>query len=283
MKKIILVAESGSDITPELAEKYGIYVPPMHVNFGEETFDDGTFPVQKIVDYYRDGGKLPKTSGCTPGDFITVFDEIHEKYPEAQILYLAYSAVTTCSFQSAVIASDERDYVTMLDTKQVSGGQGVIVISLARELEKNPDMTMEEAVAKANEFIEKGKMCFTPDNLEFLRAGGRVSNVAFLGAQLLNLHPCIELIDGKLTATKKYRGKMNKVAVQMLKEYAEKYDLDRRILWFLYTIDFAEEVKEEVTHAAEELGFEEIVWTQCNGVITTHAGPKSFGFAGFSK
>ena len=283
MKKIILVAESGSDITPELAEKYGIYVPPMHVNFGEETFDDGTFPVQKIVDYYRDGGKLPKTSGCTPGDFITVFDEIHEKYPEAQILYLAYSAVTTCSYQSAVIASEDRDYITILDTKQVSGGQGLIVVAMAQELEKNPEMTMDEAVEKANELIAKAKMCFTPDNLEFLRAGGRVSNVAFLGAQLLNLHPCIELIDGKLTATKKYRGKMNKVAVQMLKEYAEKYDLDRRILWFLYTIDFAEEVKEEVTHAAEELGFEEIVWTQCNGVITTHAGPKSFGFAGFSK
>ena len=39
MKKIILVAESGSDITPELAAKYNIFVPPMHVNFGEETFD----------------------------------------------------------------------------------------------------------------------------------------------------------------------------------------------------------------------------------------------------
>ena len=67
------------------------------------------------------------------------------------------------------------------------------------------------------------------------------------------------------------------------KEYAEKYDLDRELLWFVYTIDFAEEVKESVTEAAKELGFKEIVWTQCNGVITTHAGPKAYGFAGFSR
>ena len=283
MKNIILVAESGSDITPELAAKYNIFVPPMHVNFGEETFDDGSFSPQKIVDYYKEGGKLPQTSGCTPGDFITVFDEIHEKYPEAQILYLAYSAVTTCSYQSAVIASEDRDYVTLMDTKQVSIGQCAIVIAVAEELEKNPEMTMDELVAKANEIIDKAKMCFTPDNLEFLRAGGRVSNAAFLGAQLLNLHPCIEILDGKLTATKKYRGKMVKVAAQMVKEYAEKYNLDRKLIWLVGTVGLSDEVKEAVNAVVKECGFEESVWLQCNGVITTHGGPKAFGLAGFSK
>ena len=283
MKNIIIVAESGSDITPELAAKYNIYVPPMHVNFGEETFDDGTFSPQKIVDYYKESGKLPQTSGCTPGDFITVFDEIHEKYPEAQILYLAYSAVTTCSYQSAVIASEDRDYITLMDTKQVSVGQCAIVIAVAEELAKNPEMTIEELTAKAEEIIEKAKMCFTPDNLEFLRAGGRVSNAAFLGAQLLNLHPCIEILDGKLTATKKYRGKMVKVAAQMVKEYAEKYNLDRDLIWFVSTVGLSDEVKAVVEDAAKECGFEKMQWLQCNGVITTHGGPKAFGLAGFSK
>ena len=61
--------------------------------------------------------------------------------------------------------------------------------------------------------------------------------------QLLNLHPCIEILEGKLTATKKYRGKMMKVAVQMLKEYTEKYNLDSKIIWFVYTIGFADEIK----------------------------------------
>lgn len=283
MKNIILVAESGSDITPELAAKYNIFVPPMHVNFGEETFDDGAHLPQKIVEYYRDGGKLPQTSGCTPGDFIKIFDEIHEKYPEAHILYLAYSAVTTCSYQSAVIASEDRDYVTLMDTKQVSVGQCAIVIAVAEELAKNPDITVEELVAKANDYIERAKMCFTPDNLEFLRAGGRVSNAAFLGAQLLNLHPCIEILDGKLTATKKYRGKMLKVATQLVKEYSEKYNLKKDHIWFIYSIGLADEVKAAVEEAAKECGFESMSWLQCNGVITTHGGPKAFGLAGFSK
>ena len=283
MKKIILVAETGSDITEEMAKKYGIEIVPMHVSFDTETLDDATFPSQKIVDFYRETGMLPKTSGSTPEDFITKFDEIHDKYPEAQILYLAYSAVITCSFQSANIAAEGRDYVTAIDTKQVSVGQANIVCKMAEMLNANPDMELAEAVEAAKGLIARANMCFTPANLEFLRAGGRVSNVAYLGASILGLHPCIELLDGKLMATKKYRGKMKKVAAKLVEDYAEQYKLDRKEkLWIVYIVGLSDEVKEVIKETAAECGFEQLEWVQAAGVITTHGGPGAFGIAGFS-
>lgn len=283
MKTIKLVAESGSDLTPELAAQYNIKIVPMHVNFDDKTLDDGTFSVHKILDYYHSTGKLPKTSGSTPEDFIKVFDEIHQEDPEAHILYLAYSAVTTCSYQSALIASENRDYVTCLDTKQVSVGQGAVVIAVAQLLQDNPEMSIEEAVNASKKLIGRAKMCFMPDNLEFLRAGGRVSNVAFLGSRILGIHPCIEIQDGKLVATKKYRGKMKKVSKQLIEQYSESYDLDKKVLWIIYTIGFSDEVRTCVEEAAKELNYEQIYWIQANGVITTHGGPAAFGMAGFSK
>ena len=283
MAKIVLVAETGSDITPELAQEYGIHLVPMHVTFDDETFDDGSFPVEKIVEYYRTEKKLPKTSGSNPEDFAPLFDRIHAEDPEAQILYLAYSAVTTVSFQSAMIAAEDRDYVTAIDTKQVSAGQALVVLEMARCLKDNPDMTMEEAVEVANDLIARANMVFLPDNLEFLRAGGRVSNVVALVGGLLGIHPCIEILDGKLMATKKYRGKMVKVVTQLVKDYAEMYKLDRKEIIFVNTIGMSDEVKSAVTQAAVQCGFENIRWIQCNCVITTHAGPAAFGLAGFTK
>ncbi len=283
MGKIILVAETGADISAELAKEYGIYIVPMHVTFDEETFDDGSFPVEKIVEFYSNGKKLPKTSGSNPEDFVTVFDRIHMEYPDAEILYLAYSAVTTVSYQSGVIAAEGRDYVTAVDTKQVSAGQGMVVVEMARKLREKPDMTMEEAVATVHELIEKANMCFIPDNLEFLRAGGRVSNVVALVGGLLGIHPCIEILDGKLMATKKYRGKMVKVASQLVKEYSAQYRLRKDELWCVYTVGISEEVKQVVAKAAEECGFKSIQWIQAGGVITTHGGPAAFGIAGFSE
>lgn len=283
MNKIILLAETGSDITPELAAQYNIELVPMHVNFDDETLDDGAFPIEKIPEYYHATKKLPKTSAATVNDFEVKFDEIHAKYPDAHILYLAYSAVTTCSYQSAIIAAEGRDYVTAIDTKQVSVGQGAVVVEAARMLQKNPDMTLEQIKARVNESIEHAKMCFVPDNLEFLHAGGRVSNAAFLGAMILNIHPCIEILDGKLVATKKYRGKMKKVVEKLIREYAENYKLRRDEIWFVYTVGLAEEVKAEAEKTARECGFQKIQWVQANGVITTHGGPAAFGLAGFSK
>ena len=36
MSKIILMAETGSDISKELAAEYNIHIVPMHVNFDDE-------------------------------------------------------------------------------------------------------------------------------------------------------------------------------------------------------------------------------------------------------
>ncbi len=283
MNPIIIVAETGSDITTEMASQYNITLVPMHVTFDNHTMDDGSFPVQKICDYYKETGKLPRTSGCSPDDFIQVFDAIHTAHPNAQILYLAYSAVTTCSYQSAVIASEGRDYVTMLDTRQVSIGQAAIVIAIAELLQKNPQMSLSEAVAASKALSDRTRMCFLPDNLEFLKAGGRVSNTVCLGSRILHIHPCIEILDGKLVATRKYRGKMKKIARQLILDYVENYHLDRNILWFVRTVGLSDEVQNIAEETAKECGFRQITWLQANGVITTHGGPAAFGLAGFAE
>ncbi|MBQ8851967.1 MAG: DegV family protein [Oscillibacter sp.] len=89
MSSLILLAETGSDITPEIARRYGIRLVPMHVTFDTRTVDDGSFDPEEIRTYYRTTGKLPTTSGSTPEDFTVVFDAIHAEDPEAHILYLA--------------------------------------------------------------------------------------------------------------------------------------------------------------------------------------------------
>ena len=281
MKNIVIMAESGSDLTKELAKEFDIEVVPMHVTFENESLDDGSFSVEKIVDYYENTGKLPKTSGSTPEDFTKAFNRVHKKYPDAKILYIAYSAVTTVSYASAKIASEGLDYVYMMDTKQVSIGQGMIVYYVAKYLNEHPDVTIEALMDITNDYINRMNMCFMPDNLEFLKAGGRVSNVAFLGARILGLHPVIEIIDGKLTATKKYRGKMTKVVGRLISEYSQQWNINRNVVWFVYTIGTSAEVKQAMEEVAKAYGYKQIVWIQANGVITTHGGPAAVGFAGF--
>ena len=76
MSSIILLAETGSDITAELAASANIRLVPMHVSMGDVTLDDGSFPAEDIHAYYERTGKTPTTSGSTPYDFEKVLEEI---------------------------------------------------------------------------------------------------------------------------------------------------------------------------------------------------------------
>lgn len=283
MNNIILVAETGSDIPKDIAEEMGIFLVPMHVTMGSDTFDDGTFPIEKIYEYYDDTNKIPKTSGSSPEDFIRVFDEIHRLYPDKQILHLAYSAVTTCSYQSALIAAEDRDYIMSFDTKQVSIGQAAIVIQTARYLKANPNVTMEELVEEVRNLRDSCQMCFVPDKLEYLKAGGRVSNAVFIGGKILSIHPSIEIENGYLVAKKKYRGKMERVVTKMIEEYSHMKNLDKKEVWLLWSMGLPNTVRRAAEHKIKEIGFEKIRWMQTGCVITTHGGPGSFGIVGFSK
>ena len=283
MSKIKLMAESGSDITPGLAQQFGISIVPMHVTFGGETRDDGAFPVTEMFDHYKATHEPPRTSGCTPHDFEVAFERTLAGETDAQIFYLAYSACTTCSMQSAVMAADGRKDMRIIDTKSVSAGQMAVVLRVAKALRERPDTTMDEAAAVANEAIDSIRMGFIPGDLDYLRAGGRVSNAAYLGAKILGLHPLIEIQDGKLLSTKKYRGSMARVIAQMAKEYPEQSGLDKDEIYLVYGDGLAEDVKRDVEHILRDKGYQVKGWVRTGCVIAAHSGPGSFGIVGFAK
>lgn len=283
MNKYVIVAETGADIPNEIVNRYQIKIVPMHVSFGTETKDDMTFPVSDVFSFYQNTGTLPKTSGSTPADFEIVFNEIHEENPNAHILYLAYSAITTCSYQSAIIASEEIDYITSIDTKCVSAGQAFLVLTVAEWLEENPEAPLEEVKEMVAKLISKIHMGFIPGDLVYLKTGGRVSNAAYLGAKILNLSPVIEIADGKLVSAKKYRGSIMTSGMKLIKEFTETHHLKKDRVVFVYSGDLNPVLKEKTENTAKECGYESYVWIQAGCVVSTHSGPGAFGIVGFSE
>lgn len=277
MNNIILLAETGSDIPRETAGKYGIYLVPMHVTFSDHTRDDGTFPAEEICEFYDRTGILPKTSGSVPEDFEKIFDEIHAAHPDSQILYLAYSSVTTCSYQSAQIAAQNRDYITSVDTRQVSAGQYAVVITMAKLLKEHPEWTIQDARAKAEELSANIHMCFIPDKLEYLRAGGRVSNAVAICGTLLKIHPRIEILDGYLRATQKSRGTMKKIVPHLVQEYLDDPAVLKDEIWMICAPGLDREIQKSAELTALSCGVKKVTWVKTGGVITTHGGPGAFG------
>ncbi len=279
MSEIVIIAESGSDVPAAEAAELGIEIVPMHVSIGQKTIDDGELPPAEMLEECRQLGVLPRTSGCTPGDFSVVLDRVHAEHPNAQILYIAYSAVTTCSYESARTAAEGRDYVHMFDTRHVTIGQGFVVTQTVRHLAENPGISVEELMAWSEELASRVRMGFVPGDLGYLRAGGRLSNAAFVGATLLRIKPIIELIEGKLVATKKLRGNMEKAAIGLMDHMALQGDYDTDVVYLLHSAGLPDSIQRAAEEHARELGFKSIRWYESHNVITSHCGPGSFALA----
>lgn len=280
MRRIVLTTESGADLPKVLAEKYDVQVVPMHVIMDGQDYLDGSLPVEEIYDYYERTKKIPSTAATNVHEYQEFFAKIQADNPGCAIVHVGYTSKASVSFQSAVLASEDFENLYLIDALNVTGGLAAIVLYAARLLEAEPEIEPERLVAKIEEVVPKSKLAFTPGSLDFLRAGGRVSNIAYLGGALLKIKPCIELIDGKLVSTKKYRGKMNVVAERLLREYLQEYNIDREQLYFIFSIGLDEAIKQRMDELAKEAGFRNIRWIQAGAMISTHAGPGGFGVAG---
>lgn len=280
MKKYIITTESGSDLSPEMIERYNIKVIPMHVTMGEETYPDGSFDVQNIFDFYEETEVLPKTSGSTPQDNIEAYTQVFEKYPDAHIIHIAYSAVTTVSFNSANIAAQDFDNVHLVDSKHVSIGAAAIVKATAEFIEANPETSPEEIIAFVEDIRERTHTICLPETLIYLRAGGRVSNLVFYGASLLRIHPAIVLEEGYLVSGKRYRGSFDRSIKRMLTDFFKSGNIDPKTVLITGAPSVSDAHKEIISKVLSENGVEINQWMSAGAVISSHAGPGAIGITG---
>lgn len=283
MTNYIITTESGSDISPHLVERYGIFVIPMHVTMGSKTYDDGDFDAKELYDFYHETGTLPKTSGTTPQDCTTAFEKIFSEHPDAHIIHIAYSAVTTVSYNSCVIAANELKNIHIIDSKSLSGGLTAIVVATAKFIESNPDITPEKIIAFVEKVREKTHCLFLPKSLQYLKAGGRVSNAAYLGASLLRLHPTIILEDGYLVASKKYRGSFERCLKNAIKDFVTRFNIDPETLTIGGTVGLSDTHKQLGEATLSKYGYQDPQWFTAGTVISSHGGPGAFGIIGIEK
>lgn len=281
MKKYIILTESGADLPQDLAKLHNIYVAPMHVIMGDENYMDGSIPVTKVYDYYKTTKKIPKTSAVNPYEYQKLFEKIAQENDNYTIIHIGYTSKASCTFDNALIASKGMENIYHIDSLNVTGGEAAIILKAAELIEKHPDIEVNELIEKINSIVASARVSFIPGNLEYLKAGGRVSNAAYLGATVLQLKPLIEIVDGKLVSTKKYRGEMGRVAEKYMNEYIDRYNMDREQIYLLYSLGLDENIKLRMEEIAKKKGFKNIKWIQTGCVISTHSGPGAIGMAGF--
>ncbi len=273
--KIKIISDSTCDLSAQLVADNDITLTPLTIVKNDEQFKDGvTITPADIFEHVAAGGALCTTSANSIGEYADVFEKYSSDY-DGVILITLGSGFSTC-YQSACLAAEDFPNVRVIDSQNLTTGQGMVVLK-ACELAKTA--TDLDALADAlRAYTSKVEVSFVVDKLDFLVKGGRCSSAAALGANLLNLKPCIELKNGKMVVGKKYRGNYAKCIAGYVKERLEgRDDIDPSTLFITQTV-VSDEAYDAAKCAVAQYGnFENIYETVAGCTISCHCGPGTMG------
>ena len=273
--KIKILSDSTCDLSQELLRRYDITLVPLSVIMDGKDYKDGiTITPAEIFAHVDGGGDLCSTSAVSIGEYADMFAQYAGEYDGIVHINIG-SGFSTC-YQSACLAAEDFPNVRVIDSQNLSTGQGLVVLK-ACELAANCE-DLDVLADQLRTFTEKVEASFLVDKLDYLVKGGRCSSAAALGANLLSLKPCIEVKNGRMAVGKKYRGNYAKCLSSYVKErLANREDIDRTHLFITRTVVSDESYQGVLDTVHTYGGFENVYETTAGCTISCHCGPGTLG------
>lgn len=272
---IKITSDSTCDLSPEILDAYGISIVPLTVIKAGKEYKDGiTITPAEVFAHVAAGGALCSTSAVSVGEYQDFFAKYADDYDG--VIHVNISSEFSSTHHNACLAAEDFDNIRVIDSRNLSTGQGLVVLK-ACELAKTA-ASLDELKQELDAFTSRVEASFLVDKLDYLVKGGRCSSAAALGANLLNLKPCIEVKDGKMVVVKKYRGRYSKCLANYVKDRLDgRQDLDHGTLFVTHTT-VTDECHDAVMEAVAAYGqFDKVYETIAGCTVSCHCGPDTLG------
>ncbi len=276
MKKIALVTDSTSDLTPEIVEKHNVHVMPLKINFPDRQYVDGELTSEAFYIKLAATEALPTTSQPAPEDFSRLYEKLLADYDE--VLSIHISSGLSGTLNAARLAAEEYPgQVHLVDSRSISLGAGIMVMEAARSIDQG--LSSGEIIQQLGEVRDNLETVFTLDTLEYLQKGGRIGRVEGLVGSLLNIKPVIRVDDdGIYVPAGKVRSR-EKALAAVVDVFVKRADGRKAAVLAVAHGAAAEAgmmLKEKLESA---LDIKCQVFTQVGPVIGVHTGPGTIGAA----
>ncbi len=273
--KTAVLTDSTAYIPEDLLKEKNIYVAPLSVTFGNESYRElYDITTEEFYRKVREEKELPKTSQPSVGDFTTKYEEIAKDHDAVISIHL--SSGISGTYQAAVSAGSmiEGLDVYPFDSEISCLAQGYYVLRAAEMAAEGatPDEILKELQAMKQEM----RAYFMVDDLSHLARGGRLSGAQAMVGSLLQVKPLLHFEDKKIVPFEKIRTskKAFKRMENMLKETADNAEKVKAAIIHAQREDTAVRWKDELSEKYPNVEFD---ISYFGPVIGTHLGEGGIG------
>ena len=129
--RVKIISDSTCDLSPELLERYDIAITPLCIIKDGEEFQDGVnITPADIFAHVDGGGSLCSTAAVSQYEYGKVFARYAKEYDA--VVQVTIGANFSCCYQNACLAAQEFDNVYVVDSENLSSGQGLLVVAAAK-------------------------------------------------------------------------------------------------------------------------------------------------------
>ncbi len=279
MSKIKILVDSGSDVSLEQIEKYGMGFIPICLTFdGQNVLTDKyDITTDEFYSRLRQTGDVPKTTQITPGKFAESFEE-HAKDCDEIIAFLLGSN-TSGTFQNAFNVKEEVEQkcgvkIHLVDTQSLSLGYGYPAIRAAQMAQEG--LSAEEIIEKCTKMIKSAYTLFAVETLDFLKKGGRIKTATAVIGGMLDIRPILTVTDGLVHSIDKVKGE-KKVFPKFMDLLASTVENMKNPKIMILNSDVPEKAEKLKQLVKEKLDLEVELINQVGVIIGAHAGPGVLG------
>ena len=281
-RNIILSADTPCDVGEELKSRYQVSLYPLHIILDGTQYTDGQdITSAQLYEAWWERKLLPRTAAINPEEYQSYFASFLEQGYD--VIHISLGSGISSSNPNAQIAASAlkvKGNVYVIDSCSLSTGFGLLVCEAGERIIAG--MPAKQIVEEVSALTQDTRASFILDTLEFMRAGGRCSSIAQIGATLMNLKPTIIVKNdrqGSMVVGKKYMGKL----APSLMKYVDDQLKDRtdlvldRVFVTHSGMDDPAIIDRVVARIQELQPFKEIFVTQASCTISCHCGPNTLG------
>ncbi|WP_455581905.1 DegV family protein [Dysosmobacter sp.] len=272
---IKITTDSTCDLPAQLLEQHHISVIPLGIVKGGHLYQDGVnIHTTDIAAHVDAGGEITTTNAVNIADYEMLFRR--EMADHDAVIHINIGMGFSSCYQNAKLAAEEVPEVYVVDSRNLTVGHGMLVLAAAEAAERGDSPA--QILEMLEGMIPRVETSFVLDRLDYMKKGGRCSTATALGASLLKLHPCLDVVDGKLQVTRKYRGSMEKVVGDYVRDrLRERTDLDTGMAFLVDTCADGRLTAVARDILLEDGRFETLVEAKAGCTIFCHCGPDTLG------
>ncbi len=280
---ITIITDSTCDIPQALIEKYGIFVVPQYIIWGEEQFRDRVdLQPEDFYQRLENDDLRPTSSQATDLDFLNAIQTAASQGAD-QVIILTVSAAMSGTYQMAIKAANKADIpVKVIDSKgpTMSLGWQVLAAARARDEGADVDAIIERVAQVRGGLVQMVAM----ETLEYLHTGGRIGDAVKWVGGLLNVKPLVSINHQSGRVQPVSLARTHKKVVDLLyKKFFEEFENKKNLRIAVLHGNNLQEAQELAAKIKETFNPIELIINITGPVLGINAGPRALALCGYSE